>query len=54
MNSVFNQAVGGRAPLSDPGLAERRMRLMSTYEACMILLTLLMLVVMIIDHKHKK
>lgn len=53
----ISDAVGGRAPRPQSGRQTKGVRLMSTYEICMLILAAVTLVVKLIDmndHNHKK
>ena len=53
----ISDAVGGRAPRPQSGRQTKGVRLMSSYEICMLVLAALTFVVKLIDmnnHNHKK
>ena len=53
----IRDAVGGRAPRPQSGRQTKGVRLMSSYEICMLILAAVTLVVKLIDmndHNHKK
>jgi len=53
----MKDAVGGRAPRPQSGRQTKGVRLMSSYEICMLILAAVTLVVKLIDmndHNHKK